>query len=1533
MRFAFSFIVLLPIGWIISAEAANIYWTNGNSSGLFNDAGNWSTGTVPGSSDIAFFDASYTNDDCHLNLSRTVQGIRMQNGYSGTFYQDNGRSLTVNGSGFRQYSGNFVGGNSTISIVNGYDKNNGLAGLHIAGGSFTSTAGTVQFTGFNEFQIYMIRQTGGVFLHNGGKLDFSPNSGWCCNPLWVEFINGTDLFDVRLNQGGSNGMYVQFVNSPRILGELTHDDGLLFGDVYLEGNLTIGPNADGGNGFINFVGNGNQTYGYTGARRRTGGVIINKTGGTVQAAPGTTEFDVTTFQLISGSFKAPTGTFYVRGTSGADGLIFRHTGGSFDHGNGTLRILTYWSGQNWKEIYILNSTRFHHVILENNSVQTFPVNIVNAELYAQGNLTLVNGIFHGNIGVEGNVTVNSTYDGGSASLRFRGGNNQTYTDQGGNEPDGDVTINKSGGTLTLASNVDWNATNQDVILQSGIVAHSTHTLNFGTYTQSGGTFNGGSGNITLGGIFTLTNGNFQSTSGILRMSSYSNPCSGAPVSGTVIFSYQGGHFDHHNGTVRFDNDGGCGGHTIVVHIGQPSLTLYKVIFDKTTGWEGGTYQMSGGTLDVLHTLTLSDGTLTGEQVDLKGHLVVLGGADGTNRSKGIRMYGSTPATYTRTSPGMAPKLIIDKDPGVSVSPAIGTTSLGVDQFHLLSGTFVAPSGNLTIGETKLGCYHGNNEDVLLYSGGTFDYTTNPGGTMDIYQISQCEPFNAYLTLNLPLTVNNLNVFHDNSYRVAFRSVFTIRGTSATINAKGNVRFRDGILNGGSILVDRNVTVETNMSGGTTTLTFTGSANQTFQNLGGNEPDGLVTVSKTGGSVTLLSDANWNATNQDFKLLSTNTGTFTNSSFSLNTGDIVVQGGTLNGGSGAINADLMKVWAGGTVHLPSAEVILGANFNGAGSYDVLDISGTVTHSGSGQVTLRGTRNANIKASSGNLNLNYLKIDKGASSVYLLNGDLTVQDQIELVDNLSFYAADNAITTHDLTLNGTMYFEDNGSLVQTSGGVLNGTGEIDYQRKGINYQAGFNLWSSPVVQADLFSVFSNSNQCVLYGFDQAQQLWRFDLPAGQALGCPGFPTMNVTWAMGANSGYTVDGKMDIGLGYAATGSTIPNDDIRTFVGRPNNGVITKAVRATNITTTVWDLSDWNLLGNPYPSGLSMSGFWQENAVNNTRIEGGLYFMVDPGPGNPQYHQYNDFAVYNGIGFLPPLNTPGLTHNGFIGAGQGFWVDAVGPAGTVSNVEFNNSMRSGTNDEFYKRGNNLSSPDGKVYLSITHSSFTSNQVLVGTKFDATMGRDGQYDAEQGYEGVMPPVALMTMIGRKGFVIQGIPPIDPDTYREIPLYVHTTYDGLHTFEVNNMEQFSGHTMYIEDRVKGTKTAISPTANHTVRLMQGDYQNRFYLVIENGNSSNTTVKNIADEVFQSGLSVTPIGGGVVTYQQGGKLMIDAVASESEISSVEIFDVVGRRIYIAMGKSDRIVEIEKADFSDGVYVVTVRLIDETQHSVKLPIVR
>jgi len=120
----------------------------------------------------------------------------------------------------------------------------------------------------------------------------------------------------------------------------------------------------------------------------------------------------------------------------------------------------------------------------------------------------------GTIEAQGLVTIAATFDGGNSSISFSGPADQTFTNNGGVNPSGTWTVNKSSGKVTLASNLTL-GTSQALSITSGTLdLGPSFNLTAGAITIGpGGTLrNFGAGNLTLGGNL-INNGVFNFNGG------------------------------------------------------------------------------------------------------------------------------------------------------------------------------------------------------------------------------------------------------------------------------------------------------------------------------------------------------------------------------------------------------------------------------------------------------------------------------------------------------------------------------------------------------------------------------------------------------------------------------------------------------------------------------------------------------------------------------------------------------------------------------------------------------------------------------------------------------------------------------------------------------------------------------------------------------------------------------------------------------------------------------------------------------------
>src|SRR6185503_816807 len=174
---------------------------------------------------------------------------------------------------------------------------------------------------------------------------------------------------------------------------------------------------------------------------------------------------------------------------------------------------------------------------------------------------------------------------------------------------------------------------------------------------------------------------------------------------------------------------------------------------------------------------------------------------------------------------------------------------------LTGGTFTSTSGTLTV---TTGWTH--------TAGGTFSHnsgTVVANSNSQTWDVAGTETFNN-LTVNLSTT--NLTI-----------------ASGDTLIVGGTFTHTNGFINTGTIEAQGAVTIGALADGGTGLLTFTGTANQTYTQ-GADAMDGLVTVNKVSGTVTLASAVTWNAGSQNLTVTS---GTLDLAGFALSTGTLTV----------------------------------------------------------------------------------------------------------------------------------------------------------------------------------------------------------------------------------------------------------------------------------------------------------------------------------------------------------------------------------------------------------------------------------------------------------------------------------------------------------------------------------------------------------------------------------------------------------------------------------------------------------------------
>ena len=329
-----------------------------------------------------------------------------------------------------------------------------------------------------------------------------------------------------------------------------------------------------------------------------------------------------------------------------------------------------------------------------------------------------------------------------------------------------------------------------------------------------------------------------------------------------------------------------------------------------------------------------------------------------------------------------------------------------------------------------------------------------------------------------------------------------------------------------------------------------------------------------------------------------------------------------------------------------------------------------------------------------------------------------------------------------------------------------------------------------------------------------------------------------------------NFDVGTGYLIRApnnwaASTPTTFNGIFTGVPNNGDVpyTMSVGASGFR--------YNLVGNPYPSPITISSFVSDNATN---ITGTLYFWRKTNGTGTAY------CTYTGSTFTTNGNTQSANPNGIIQTGQGFFVEATG-AGTA--LTFKNSQRvSNTANQFFK--SNLIE-NNRIWLNATNTSGAFSQMAVGYMTDATLdvdSLDGKYINDS-------PFALTSIINSEEYTIQG-KPLPFETNDTVPLGFKTNAVGNFSIGIDHVDGLfsNGQTIYLKDNLTNTTHNLSSGA-YSFASDAGTYNSRFEIV------------------YQSALALpTLTANNVIVYSQNGEVTINS--GKTPMNQVRIFDVRGR---------------------------------------------
>ena len=514
---------------------------------------------------------------------------------------------------------------------------------------------------------------------------------------------------------------------------------------------------------------------------------------------------------------------------------------------------------------------------------------------------------------------------------------------------------------------------------------------------------------------------------------------------------------------------------------------------------------------------------------------------------------------------------------------------------------------------------------------------------------------------------------------------------------------------------------------------------------------------------------------------------------------------------------------------------------------------------------------------------------------LGADLTINANKGLTIN-------NRVVNH-----GTLTVSNDAAFIQTHTGedrnLTSGTFLI--KRDGQGDSTKYNIWSSPINQGFIPTIFNANNPCDIYTFDPTTQSWLYDYLNGYSDTCAGN-------AVTFSSSYLIpsaDGYLDACRGYFIAGSN--TEATKTFSGTINNGSFSYSLTTTNLgNKPFWDDDDWNMVGNPYPSALNATEFWN---TNSSLLSDGLYFWNEANDTVSAYNQHNEYSVWNLAGSVVPGYNNSATHLGHIASGQGFWV-AASSAGTL---QFTNSMRSGNNTQFFKTPPPI---NRNYWLGFTTPSGDGANILIGYNSITTDEIDNGYDAHKIDVGSTVSFASrrLDLISDEKFTIQMVGNVTQNETKMIPLSVSTDSLGEQTFTLfkdTNTKAFID--VFLYDSELDTLVDIE-NQNYTVDFVDSThYEQRFFFVINHTGPVQGSISfNSGKDSTLTRIDDPDLNSGIVWLQD--EIEIKAEIKTGFQGTLQCYDLAGKLIYTKIvGQSTQTVSWNWQSQPKGLYIISL----------------
>ncbi|WP_196890885.1 T9SS type A sorting domain-containing protein [Aureivirga marina] len=426
-----------------------------------------------------------------------------------------------------------------------------------------------------------------------------------------------------------------------------------------------------------------------------------------------------------------------------------------------------------------------------------------------------------------------------------------------------------------------------------------------------------------------------------------------------------------------------------------------------------------------------------------------------------------------------------------------------------------------------------------------------------------------------------------------------------------------------------------------------------------------------------------------------------------------------------------------------------------------------------------------------------------------------------------------------------------------GTISGEGKISYERhiSGGNWH----LISAPITDLNIEAMVYGSTPIATNGN-------KFGLaPYNNNAGA-----INERWNHYTDTGLSSTETMTIAKGYEIL---LDSNGSIVYEGTP--------VSNASILVNSGSLNNWNLIGNPFTSAISVVPFIN---ANNGIFEGGYEALYVWNATNGEYDILNNASSQTTVAM-----------------GQAFFVKVNGN-GTAN---FNNAVKTHDNDATFQR--NSSNSSIKLLLN---SEDKTKSTLIKFFNNTTNGFDAGYDART-FDDVTPSLAIFTQLVEENagnnFALQALENSNENVIIPVGIYANINTSISINATISNLEE--GKIVYLEDKTTGTFHELNGTSYTTTMYSEEDSLGRFYIHVMNSTLDvNDLVKN-----------------SISVFAANQNLHINGAISKE--TSVAIFDILGKKVFEKTINQGEIIALPST-LSKNIYIVKVEN-ENTKKTVKL----